>query len=89
MPCDPVDTLNILYGNNEWVEPKETSYKFHNQLIEHKTERSMRELPFMFRAYDINGNLDIQQTLNEINKFYFPLIGRNLTELPTDDLDFL
>ena len=51
--------------------------------------RNQREVPFMFRYYDKNGTLNVLKSLKEINRYYFPLTGRNLTELPNDDLDFL
>ena len=81
--------LNLLYGENEWINPEENNYEFKNQLGEYGMQRNTRELPFMFRFFEQNGNVDVFKTLEKINEYYFPLNGNNLTELPDDHFDFL
>ena len=84
-----MDTLDLLYGKNAWLAPLENGYKFNNQLQEYKITRNAREIPFMFNFYHKNGELSVQKTLEEANKYYFPLTGLNLTKLPQNDLDFV
>ncbi len=45
-------------------------------------------MPFMFRVYKQNGNVDTTRTLENINDYYLPRSGNNLTVLPRDCLNF-
>ena len=47
--------LNLLYGENEWINPEENNYEFKNQLGEYGMQRNTRELPFMFRFFEQNS----------------------------------
>ena len=86
VPCDHVGMLTTMFGKG-WVEPKDKGYYRTSELIEFRMNRSAQELPYMFRSYDKNGSLNVPESLRRINYYYLRLTGRNLTVLPTNDLD--
>jgi hypothetical protein len=54
-----------------------------------KISRTVEDLPYLYRFYDLDGSLRIQETLDKINEYYFPLTGKNLTQIPPDDTDYM
>ena len=81
--------LDTLYGEYSWQVPLEKGYHFKSLIGKSKMERNNRELPYMFRFYHKNGSIDVPGTIRHINGYYLKLTGKNLTELPPDDEDFL
>ena len=79
--------LNELYGENDWLVNIKKNPS--NPLIHSKVNRTERELPFMYRFYEFNGEINVEKSLSKINEYYLPLTGKNLTKIPPHDTDFL
>ena len=86
VPCEPDKMLNIYYGD-DWTKPMQQSYKINNQILNEKINRTLEDIPHSFRYYYNNGTVDIERSIQRINKYYFPLTGKNITVLPPSELE--
>ena len=90
VPCDPVKYLTTQYGKmDQWMKPESKNYSIANMEWKNGIERSINELPYSYRYYDVSGNRRVEPSLKSINKHYVLLTKKNLTKLPDDDYDFI
>jgi hypothetical protein len=69
VPCNPEEYLNLEYGNKaKWRLPKKNKYKWTN-LDEKFLNWTDFQWPNTIKFYDIDGRIDVNQTLNHINSF--------------------
>ncbi len=90
VPCRTEEILSHNYGSeNGWKNPVAQGFKFYNANWGNGETRSISELPYMYRYFYKNGTINLIKTLDAINQHYYPLAGKNLTRLPTNDVEFI
>ncbi len=81
VPCDPVEYLNLEYGEaNNWIFPKSKNYTWSNLDKQH-TNWTDKEWPHAIKFYNINGFNKIE-TINFVNNY----LKKKITKLPIDDI---
>jgi hypothetical protein len=88
VPCNPEFLLDLQYYGDLWRHPEPDVFKVSNLNWAKRVNRTVENLPFVFRYYGTDGSLQVEETLSKINTFYEPLFGSNLTDLPPDDEDY-
>ena len=89
VPCNVEELLSHEYGPNGWKSPEPNDYNFINAEWGNGEARSINELPYMYRYYYKNGTINLSRTLESINKLYFPLTSKNLTEIAKDEKEYI
>jgi hypothetical protein len=90
VPCKAKEILSVHYGNESlWSTPQIKDYKLASADWENGETRSEFEIPYMWRYFLKDGNIDVRLTLFNINIRYFEATGKRLTSLPIDDDNFL
>ena len=68
VPCNPEYYLSQQYGEEKWRKPLVDGY-FNGRSIKLFRNWTNDEWPYVVRWYKSSGELDVNKTLNEINRF--------------------
>jgi hypothetical protein len=85
IPCNGVDHLNKMYGENyAWLQPLKEKYPMNSVSVRSARRWEESEIPYILRAYNAAGFLDVKSTLRMINT-YFSRPELYITSVPSDN----
>ena len=67
VPCNPEEYLSLQYGKDKWKLPLKEGYFNYNSINFYK-EWTDDEWPNAVRWYNTVGEVDVQKTLNDLNR---------------------